>query len=76
MNILNEMDLRVFAERIKELREEKGLTSADLARALNRRTGVISKWELSQRMPKADSLFKLAQFFGVSIDYLVGLSDE
>ena len=54
--------------RIKELRIGRNLTQA----ALGRKT-VISNYEMGIRMPTVDSLCELALFFGVSVDYLLGL---
>ena len=63
-----------FAKILKTLREEKDLTQAQLAEKLNfnSRT-VIANWESGKRMPDIENLKILAKFFGVTIDYLVGL---
>ena len=50
--------------RIKELR---------MGRKINRSKTVISNYEMGIRMPTVDSLCELALFFGVSVDYLLGL---
>lgn len=66
-----------FAKRLKELRDEKGLTQVELARKLNFKNGtVISNWETGARIPDIENLIVLAKFFGVSIDYLVGLQTD
>lgn len=63
-----------FAERLKELREEKGLSQAQLAAAVNNliTQSAIGHWELGKRTPNLDAVIILADFFGVSIDYLAG----
>lgn len=64
-----------FSERLKELRQEKNLSTRALAQAIGVSNSVISKWEKGQRTPTIDNLYNLAVFFGVSADYLIGLSD-
>ena len=64
-----------FAERLKELREEQGLTQNKLEQALNLGNGTVGKWESMKRIPKMDSIIMLCNFFGVSSDYLIGLED-
>ena len=62
--------------RIKELREEKNLLQKDLAKALNSNQRTISNWENGLAQPNIESLILLADFFEVSIDFLVGRSDD
>lgn len=64
-----------FAERLKELREEKGLSELQLAKVLGISSTTINRWERGLRIPNLDSLVLLSRFFGVSIDYLCGLED-
>jgi len=64
-----------FAERLKELRIEKGLGQIELANAISVSKGIISLWENGLREPKLSNLIVLAQYFQVSIDYLVGLEN-
>ena len=64
-----------FGERLKELRIEKNVGQVELARALNLSKGIISLWENNLREPKLSNLILLAQFFGVSIDYLAGIDN-
>jgi transcriptional regulator with XRE-family HTH domain len=59
-------------ERIKNLRQEKELTQTQLAKEIGVTQKQISKWELSVIEPNIYMLIKLANFFDVSIDYLVG----
>ena len=67
----------MFGEMLKKLRTEKGLSQEDLALIIGVSKSTIGMYETSNRMPKADTtLKKIAQFFNVTIDYLVGLSDE
>ena len=65
----------MFAQRLKELRLEMGLTQAQLAKEAGLRQSHISSWESGLRMPLPDGLLKLANFFNCSVDYLLG-NDE
>ena len=64
-----------FAERLKELRIEKGITQAQLAIDTHLSTGAIAFWELNQRIPNANAIIVLARYFNVSCDYLLGETD-
>ncbi len=65
-----------FAEKIKYLRKEKGLSQAELATALNIGRSCLSMLEIGKNEPTASNLFLLAEFFGCSVDYLLGREDE
>ena len=65
----------VFGERLKDLRIEKGIGQVELAQVINVSKGIISLWENGLREPKLSNLVALAQFFGVSIDYLAGIEN-
>jgi transcriptional regulator with XRE-family HTH domain len=64
-----------FAQRLKEIREEKGFSQSSLAKAAGISQACISKWESGDRTPYIDYLYTLAKFFGCSSDYLIGLED-
>ncbi|WP_333860755.1 helix-turn-helix domain-containing protein [Clostridium sp.] len=66
----------MFAVRLKELRLKKGLTQKELAQKLNMQNTAISKYELNQRKPDTETLLEIANFFNVSVDYLLGNSDD
>lgn len=63
------------AERIKELRLEKGISQAALAKAIGVSQKAVDFWEKGENEPKASYILKLADFFGVSTDYLLGRGD-
>lgn len=65
-----------FAKRIKELRENKGLSIRQLAAELKIGNNTISQYENCKRTPDIDICKLFAIFFNVSCDYLVGLSDN
>lgn len=62
--------------RIRELRTQRGLTQADLAKLLNVSSRTVGFYESEERDPDTTTLKKLADYFKVSIDYLLGRSDE
>ena len=67
--------MKEFAERLKMLRQELNLTQNQLAEETKISRSVISEWESGLKIPRLDSLIKLAEFFKCSIDYLAGLED-
>jgi len=61
-----------FGDRLKELREEKGITQKELGKIINISDRVIGYYEANNRFPKDEYVLKkLADFFDVTIDYLV-----
>jgi len=67
--------MEIFAKRLKELRKEKNLSHTQLAKKLDVSNAAISRWENQLRVPNIIELKKIAEFFGVSADYLIGLQD-
>lgn len=65
-----------FASRVKELRTSKGLTMEQLAKEIGSTRATISNFENGQRKPSLDMVIKLAEYFQVSLDYLVGRTDD
>lgn len=63
-------------KRIKILREARGLSQQRLAIELNISQAMISKYELGQAEPDIQMICNIAQYFGVSADYLLELSDD
>ncbi|MCI5497606.1 MAG: helix-turn-helix domain-containing protein [Firmicutes bacterium] len=64
-----------FPERLRELRIEKNMSRKDLADLLYVNLRTISYWELGQRECNLEQLANIAQIFGVTTDYLLGLED-
>ena len=58
--------------RIRDLREDRDLRQSDLAEAVGIDQRTISNYETGKSNPDSDALIRLADFFNVSIDYLVG----
>ena len=63
-----------FMHRIKQLRQDKGLTQANLAKKFNKTVNAIGMWECGKAKPDVDTLIKLSQYFDCTTDYLLGLS--
>lgn len=68
--------MSVFAEKLKELRKEKDLTQKEIANKLGVSRVAYTNWENGNREPNIERLVKLADYFDVSIDYLVGRKNE
>ena len=67
--------MKVFAERLKDLRMESNLTQKQLASKLGVTHASVSRWESDIHEPKQSELVAVAKFFRVSTDYLSGLED-
>lgn len=65
-----------FSERLVSLRKEKKITQKQLAIELNLSEVGIQNYEGGRRKPAYDVLIALAEYFQVSIDYLVGRTDK
>lgn len=67
--------METLGKRIRILRERKNWTQTELSQELGMKTyTTVSKWESDENFPKGKDLKKLAELFGVSSDYLLGLS--
>ena len=62
--------------RIRDLREDNDKTQKELAKELNCSQQVYSNYELGQRDIPTDILIKLSKYYGVSVDYILGISDN
>lgn len=62
--------------RLRELRKEAKLTQAQFAKEIGYAQNTVSQWETGANGIDDEILRKLAAYFGVSVDYLLGLSDE
>ncbi|WP_304459124.1 helix-turn-helix domain-containing protein [Alicyclobacillus sendaiensis] len=63
-------------ERLIELRTQRNLKQRDLAEFLGIALRSWQRYEAGEREPTVDQLMELARFFGVSLDYMVGLTDD
>ena len=64
-----------FAQRLKELRKDNNISQKRLSNFLNFGYTAIANYESGRNQPSLDTVKKIAQFFGVTVDYLIGASD-
>ncbi|MBB6215190.1 transcriptional regulator with XRE-family HTH domain [Anaerosolibacter carboniphilus] len=67
--------MAVFQNRLRELRKALGLSQEKLGQKFNLAKSTISQYELGKRSPDSVMLTKLADFFNVTVDYLLGRTD-
>ena len=63
---------KTVAANITELRKSRQLTQLELAEKLNYSDKTISKWERGDGLPDLKTICRMAEIFGVSVDYLIG----
>ena len=68
--------MQKFSTRLISLRKERGLSQEELAQIVNKTRSAVSGYEIEDKEPPFDVLCLFAEYFGVSTDYLLGLSDE
>lgn len=64
-----------FAQRLKQLRQEKGLSQDALGEIIGVSNHAVSTYETGKNYPEVKKFFILAEYFEVSLDYLAGWSD-
>ena len=64
-----------LAERMKELRNERNLSQAGLAAELKIGVATYCRYEQGKREPDASVLWRMADYYDVSVDYLLGMTD-
>lgn len=64
-----------LGDKLKKLREDKGLMQQDVCTALEIEQSTLANYENNRRIPKIDLLISIANYYGVSIDYLLGRTD-
>ncbi|MBU5308036.1 helix-turn-helix domain-containing protein [Clostridioides mangenotii] len=70
------MSENLFGNRLKQLRFEKDMTGEELGKVFNVTKVAISNWESGRRFPDQDTLIHICDYFNVSIDYLLGRTDN
>lgn len=65
-----------IGERIAQLRKSRSMSQFQLAKTLNIATSTLGMYETNRRKPNMEMLEKLADFFGVSVDYLLGRPEK
>jgi transcriptional regulator with XRE-family HTH domain len=63
-------------DRLQTLRRSKGFNQADLAEQTGTSQSMVGRYETGESDPSADVVIRLAQFFEVTADYLLGLTDD
>ena len=63
-------------KRIRDMREDRDLTQKEVAKILNCSQQVYSNYELGQRDIPTDILIKISRLYNVSVDYILGISDN
>ena len=66
----------MVADRIKHLREQKGLTQTDLAKQLGITRSSVNAWEMGISVPSTQYIVELAEIFKVSTDFLLGVDSS
>lgn len=66
----------ILGERLKELREDRGYTQKQLSDKLGLNSVTYLHYEKEQREPPLSLLAEISVFYGVSVDYLLGLNDD
>lgn len=67
--------MKIFGERLRELRKERNLTAKQLAKEIKTTDATIIRWENDKMSPTAEFIVEVAKFFNVSTDYLLGNKD-
>ena len=66
----------MVAKRIKELRENSGLSQADIAHRLGISRTSVSAWEMGSSCPNATYLIELSKLFSVTVDFILGIESN
>ena len=68
--------IKMYYNRLKEIREDNSLTQSDIAKVLNTTQQQYSKYELGIQILQLEKINILANYYNTSIDYLIGRTDE
>ncbi len=74
MYVIERLITLTLTQKIKELADSKNTNFAEIERKIGLSNGQIRRWDTSS--PKAENLEKVADYFGVSVDYLLGREEE
>lgn len=73
---MEKFDKFALGKRLRAMRNERGLGQNALSAAIDASNASISLWETGKQIPSAEAIYKIASFFGVSADYVLGLTDK
>ena len=66
----------MIGNRVRELRESRGITQTQLARILRISTKALKNWEQNLADPSVENLNNFARYFNVSVDHLIGIEEH
>ncbi|MDD3350202.1 MAG: helix-turn-helix transcriptional regulator [Eubacteriales bacterium] len=66
----------ILGKNLKKLREEHKISQTVVGEAVGRQKTIVSRWENGTRFPEAETLAELAEFYDVSVDYLLGRTEK
>ena len=75
-SVFQDIDFSVFSHNLRSLLDSKGMMAKDLAADINITPATISRYVTNSRVPELWCVYKIAKYFGVSIDWLLGLSND
>lgn len=67
--------MATFSERLQELKDTRGIMQKDVAAAISVPLRTYQRYEYGEREPQLSTLVKIADFYGVTLDYLAGRTD-
>ena len=70
------LNFEAFRDNVRSLTESKGMLGKDLAYAIKATPATISRYMTGLRDPDLDYVYRISQYFGVSIDWLLGTADD
>ena len=68
--------MTTIADRLKDLRSKKGVNQDQAAEACNMSRVALARYETGTRVPRAENAARLADYYGVTVDYLLGRDDS
>lgn len=66
----------MIKDKLKELRKKNHLTQIEFAKIFNISNGTVGNWESGTRQPDHEALVKIAKYFDVTVDYLLGVDED
>lgn len=72
----NDMQKNAFSKRLHDLREDRDLKQEAVAKALNVTRSAYGRYERGEREPQVNFIVNCCNYFNISADYLLGISDE
>ena len=67
--------MKAFADKLLELRQERGISQAELAKTIGVSYAIVCYWETDRSEPTAINIVKIADYFNVTTDFLLGRVD-